>query len=399
MTAIELEGLSKSFGNAPSPALNGIDLSIRDGEFVVLLGPSGCGKSTTLRMIAGLEQPSSGVIRFDGQVVNEVPSRERRVGMVFQNYALYPHMTVEENLSFGLRSRGETKANTAQRVAEVLAMLGLTGQGKRRPRELSGGQRQRVALGRALVGRPSVFLMDEPLSNLDANLREQMRMEIARLHSENGITTVYVTHDQGEALTLADRIVVMDSGRVRQVATPRELYLCPNDTFVARFIGSPGMNILRIPLKMLDGQGQTPSPVTVSAGLLPRLGGCGGEEAVMGLRPENLHLDGPRAGVHMNCRVTLVEQLGTHLQVHLTLAAPLEEQPLVAKVPAVHDLRRGDMVTLSCGESDIHLFDTTTGARLADQSLQAAGTDRSFALAGQAGPARPTRIREVGEAC
>nr|MDA8261331.1 ABC transporter ATP-binding protein [Actinomycetota bacterium] len=171
MTAIELEGLSKSFGNAPSPALNGIDLSIRDGEFVVLLGPSGCGKSTTLRMIAGLEQPSSGVIRFDGQVVNEVPSRERRVGMVFQNYALYPHMTVEENLSFGLRSRGETKANTAQRVAEVLAMLGLTGQGKRRPRELSGGQRQRVALGRALVGRPSVFLMDEPLSNLDANLR------------------------------------------------------------------------------------------------------------------------------------------------------------------------------------------------------------------------------------
>ncbi|MDA8103639.1 MAG: ABC transporter ATP-binding protein [Nitrospiraceae bacterium] len=397
MTAIELEGLSKSYGNTRSPALDGVDLSIHDGEFVVLLGPSGCGKSTTLRMIAGLEQPSSGVIRFDGQVVNDLPGRERRVGMVFQNYALYPHMTVEENLSFGLRSRGETKAKTAEMVGEVLAMLGLGQQGKRRPRELSGGQRQRVALGRALVGRPSVFLMDEPLSNLDANLREQMRMEIARLHSEHGITTVYVTHDQVEALTLADRIVVMDSGRVRQVATPRELYLGPADTFVARFIGSPGMNLLRVPLGMLEGREHAASPVTVPAGLLPRLRGCGGGEAVIGVRPENLHLDDSSNGVGLNCRVTLVEQLGTHLQVHLTLGAPLEELALVAKVPAGRDLRRGEIVTLSCRESDIHLFDTMTGLRLAQQPHGAA--DRPLALAGRAGAPNQKQMGEVGEAC
>ncbi len=395
MTAIELEGLTKSFANTSAPALDGIDLDIRDGEFVVLLGPSGCGKSTTLRMIAGLEQPSSGFIRFDGQMMNGIPGRDRKVGMVFQNYALYPHMTVEENLSFGLRSRGESKASTAARVGEVLAMLGLAEHAKRRPRELSGGQRQRIALGRALVGRPSVFLMDEPLSNLDANLREQMRMEIARLHTEHGITTVYVTHDQGEALTLADRIVVMDSGKVRQVATPRELYLAPNDTFVAGFIGSPGMNLLRVPLQTLEDAGHGASAVTVSDGLLARLGKNAGEEVVLGVRPEDLRSDGSAAALRLDCRVALVEQFGTHLQVHLTLGAPCGQLPLIAKLPADHDLRRGDMITLYSGESAIRLFDPSTGSRLTEHRHG----DLSLALAGQSDSGIAQQRDEVVEAC
>ena len=395
MTAIELEGLTKSFANTRAPALDGVDLDIRDGEFVVLLGPSGCGKSTTLRMIAGLEQPSSGLIRFDGQVMNDVPGRDRRVGMVFQNYALYPHMTVEENLSFGLRSRGESKAGTAARVGEVLAMLGLSEHARRRPRELSGGQRQRIALGRALVGKPSVFLMDEPLSNLDANLREQMRMEIARLHSEHGITTVYVTHDQGEALTLADRIVVMDGGKVRQVATPRELYRAPNDTFVARFIGSPGMNLLRVPLQEVTRTGQVASSIRVSGGLLSQLRECVGSEVVLGVRPEDLHLDSPSGALRLACRVALVEHLGTHQQVHLTLAAPFEQVPLVAKLPADQDLRRGDTVMLFCGEPEIRLFDPATGSRLPGH----ADEGRSFALTGQGAAATPQQSDEAVEAC
>ena len=385
MTAIALEGLTKSFANTRAPALDGVDLEIHDGEFVVLLGPSGCGKSTTLRMIAGLEQPDSGSIRFDGRVVNDVPGSDRRVGMVFQNYALYPHMTVEENLSFGLRSRGESKARTATRVGEVLTMLGLSEHGRRRPRELSGGQRQRVALGRALVGRPSVFLMDEPLSNLDANLREQMRMEIARLHAEHGITTVYVTHDQVEALTLADRIVVMDAGSVRQVATPRELYLAPNDTFVAGFIGSPGMNLLRVPLHLLEHAGPGASTVTAAAALLSRLRKYGGTEAVIGVRPEGLRLDGPSGALRLDCRVALVEQLGTHLQVHLNLTSPLERLDLIAKLPPDHDLRRGDIITLSCDDEEIHLFDPSTGVRLTER----AQGNRSLALAGHGGAASP----------
>ena len=370
MASIRLDGVSKSYGKDHDRAVADVDLSIAQGEFVVLLGPSGCGKTSTLRLIAGLEKPTAGSISFDGTVVNELPGSSRGVGMVFQNYALYPHMTVFENLAFGLRSRGVGKQETAARVAEVLELLELSELARRRPRELSGGQRQRVALGRALVGRPSVFLMDEPLSNLDANLREQMRIELGRLHGRLGITTVYVTHDQGEAMTLADRVVVMEGGRIRQVGTPKDIYNAPSDTFVARFIGSPGMNVLALPWRRDGEQVLCGESVSFPAEWLPMGGEAG--RVVLGIRPEQLSLAEVPGNAHFSCRVDVVEQLGSHQQAHLALAGGQDANRLVARLSGDAAVSAGDTLKLSASGGDLRFFDPDTGLSLAGEMWSAA---------------------------
>ncbi|MDA8197240.1 MAG: ABC transporter ATP-binding protein [Actinomycetota bacterium] len=368
MTAITLEALEKRFGGTAGSALDGIDLEIADGEFVVLLGPSGCGKSTTLRLIAGLETPTGGTIRFGKSVVNGVEGRDRNIGMVFQNYALYPHMTVTDNLCFGLKSRGVEKGEILKRLDEILEMLSLGDLAKRRPRELSGGQRQRVALGRALIGRPSVFLMDEPLSNLDANLREQMRMEIAKLHRILRITTVYVTHDQVEALTLADRIVVMNEGKIQQVSSPRRLYDEPANIFVARFIGAPGMNVLRIEKDMLI---DPDSPFYLDEQITQSIVESTGSAVRLGIRPEDLALHNGGFPLRIRCRVVLIEQLGTHLQVHLEVDSDKLSSNIIAKLDVNCGVAVGDVVTLGSPAHLIHRFDDETElhlGRLANKS-------------------------------
>ena len=367
MTRIELDGVEKTFGSERVVA--GVDLSIADGELTVLLGPSGCGKTTTLRMIAGLEQPSAGELRFDGERMNEAPPERRRVGMVFQNYALYPHMTVAANLSFGLASRPDrgprrrARAQERAKVEEIARLLEIDHVLEHRPRELSGGQRQRVALGRALIREPDVFLLDEPLSNLDANLRERMRMELARLHAELPITTVYVTHDQGEALTLADQLVVMHEGRIRQASSPAAVYERPADTFVAGFLGSPGMNLWTLPAAGPGGSGDR-GAVSLPAELLDEHG-VGMEETTVGIRPEHLELvrgeDQPPA--RLRCQAGVVENLGSHLLVHAALVSD-PASVVVAKLDAASPVRRGDQIVLGARRDRVHLFDPKTAERL-----------------------------------
>lgn len=364
MAEIQLKGATKSFDKAAEPVVDRVDLVIDEGEFVVLLGPSGCGKTTTLRLIAGLEKLTSGELRFDGRLMNDVPGDQRNVGMVFQNYALYPHMSVFDNLAFGMRSRGASRSETKRRVAEVAEILELDDLLKRRPRELSGGQRQRVALGRALVRRPAVFLMDEPLSNLDANLREQTRMELARLHARLGITTVYVTHDQSEALTLADRVVVMDGGRVRQVARPAAVYAEPADAFVARFIGSPGMNLWR--LLWHDGGEDLAcgEAVRLPRHLLDCLGTSGHGELTVGVRPEHLKFDAEDTDATISCRVELQEHLGSHVHLHARLGLSGEGQRLVARIPPELTFAPGAHLRLAAPLRALHLFDPVSGERI-----------------------------------
>src|SRR5215472_7248777 len=294
MAQVALRNIIKTFDK--TPAVRGIDLDIADREFVVLVGPSGCGKTTTLRMIAGLEECTSGEIYIGDQLVNEVPPKDRDIAMVFQNYALYPHMTVFENMSFGLRLKKFPKAEIKTRVERAARILDITELLERRPKQLSGGQRQRVAMGRAIVRNPKVFLFDEPLSNLDAKLRVQTRTEIKRVHQQVKTTTIYVTHDQVEAMTLADRVVVMNGGRIEQVGRPQELYHQPRTRFVAGFIGSPAMNFLPCRLErngaglMLRlGEGLAlPVPASHAA----RYQAAAGKELIFGLRPE--HLTEPR---------------------------------------------------------------------------------------------------------
>ncbi len=362
MAQIEMLGLRKSYG--ADTVVDGIDLEVADGQFVVLLGPSGCGKTTTLRMIAGLDKINSGELRFDGRLMNDEPPDRRGVGMVFQHYALYPHMTVAGNLSFGLesrRGRGSRRAAKTYeraRVREVAALLELEHVLDHRPKELSGGQRQRVALGRALIREPDVFLLDEPLSNLDANLRERMRMELARLHEAVPVTTVYVTHDQGEALTLAEVLVVMHEGKIRQSGPPGEVYDRPADTFVAGFLGSPGMNLLPVD----PGAGAPPPvrlPPTASSSLTQ------GKGVTFGIRPEHLELcsAGTLTLATVTCRVHMVENLGSHLLVHASLPPPAEHAIVAHLEPGV-PLRRGEEITLGAQESNVHLFDGLSGRRL-----------------------------------
>ena len=353
MTQISLRGLHKSFG--ATQVVRDLNLEIADREFLVLLGPSGCGKTTTMRMVAGLEQATHGEIAFDGRRVNEVPTRQRDVAMVFQNYGLYPHMTVAENIAYPLKLRGVREPERQAAVLRAAERVELGPYLQRRPRELSGGQRQRVALARSIVRKPQVFLMDEPLSNLDAKLRVAMRAEIKLLHQRTRTTTVYVTHDQVEAMTLGDRIAVMKDGAVEQFGTPHEIYTAPATVFVAEFIGSPAINWLQAQRTPggLSAQGQ-PLALTPeqSASLGPATGDC-----LVGLRPEALQF----SDRGLPGRVHLIEPTGPETYVATDTALGR----LTARVPGEVKLRVGDMVRLQWQPEAAHLFDASTQRRLA----------------------------------
>ncbi len=353
MAEVKIRDLQKSYGALQ--VVHGVSVDIPDGQFVVLVGPSGCGKSTLLRMIAGLEGISSGQISIGDRVVNNLPPAERDIAMVFQNYALYPHKTVAANMGFALKMANMPKAEIASRVARAAEILGLQPYLDRYPRALSGGQRQRVAMGRAIVRNPQVFLFDEPLSNLDAKLRVQMRSEIRELHQRLGTTTVYVTHDQIEAMTMADRIVVMRDGRISQVGAPLELYDQPANTFVAGFIGSPSMNLLTGIVRKTDGkcliecEGETfPAPDH------PGLGE--GQRVVYGIRPEHLELD----DTGIAARVVVVEPTGS--ETHVVLRCGPHD--MVAVFRERHGFRPGDIIHLAPILRLIHLFDAESGERI-----------------------------------
>lgn len=355
MARIALEALTKTYG--PSVVVDRIDLDIADGEFLVLVGPSGCGKTTTLRMIAGLETISSGTIRIADRVVNDVEPKDRDIGMVFQNYALYPHMTVFENMSFGLRLHRVDKAEIERRIAQTSELLGLTPVLARKPRQLSGGQRQRVALGRAIVREPGVFLMDEPLSNLDAKLRVQTRTEILRLHRRLENTVVYVTHDQVEAMTMADRIVVMKDGIVQQVAAPHELYASPANAFVAGFIGSPQMNFLDVELERGEGELFARRAGERLALEPTRLNGATGA-VTLGVRPEDVAIDPSAPSSAWQATVDVIETLGSEQYVFLQLE---DGEQLVSRVAGDFKIRAGQRVGASLAPDKIHLFERESG--------------------------------------
>src|SRR5438105_6851415 len=353
MASVGIRDVKKAFG--ATQVIHGVDITIGDGEFVVLVGPSGCGKSTLLRMIAGLENITGGEIRIGDRLVNNVPPKERDIAMVFQNYALYPHMTVAANMGFSLRLRGAPKAEIDDRVNRAAEILGLKPLLERFPRQLSGGQRQRVAMGRAIVRDPQVFLFDEPLSNLDAKLRVAMRTEIKELHQRLKTTTVYVTHDQIEAMTMADKIVVMHDGIVEQIGTPLELYDRPDNQFVAGFIGSPAMNFLKGKVKT-NGIAGFEGPNGVKLPLASAPAASEGRPAVYGVRPEHFTIadDGAEA------EIIVVEPTGSETQV---FAKPGGEQ-VVAVFRQRHQFNPGDKIRLKPDPSLVHLFDETTGKRL-----------------------------------
>lgn len=354
MAALEIRGVKKFFGS--TQVLHGVDITISDGEFVVLVGPSGCGKSTLLRMIAGLEEISAGEIAIGNRVVNQVPPKERDVAMVFQNYALYPHMSVYDNMAFSLKLAKAARRTVEERVDRAAQILGLSNLLDRYPRQLSGGQRQRVAMGRAIVRNPQVFLFDEPLSNLDAKLRVQMRTEIKELHQRLKTTSVYVTHDQIEAMTMADRIVVMHDGRVEQIGNPLELYDCPANLFVASFIGSPAMNLLRGVYRTDGGE---PRVEFADGSRLPAPAACvrDGQTVICGVRPEHLSLAG--AGEGLPGKIHVVEPTGADTQV----ISRVGSSDLCAVFRERHAFRPGESISLKAEVSRIHLFDAEGGAR------------------------------------
>jgi multiple sugar transport system ATP-binding protein len=363
MTGVVLNSIVKTYGAVQ--VVHGIDLEVAEKEFVVLVGPSGCGKSTTLRMIAGLEEISEGELTIDGRIMNRVAPKDRDVAMVFQNYALYPHLNVADNIAFGLRIRKESKQAIETAVTEVSGILGLTDYLERRPADLSGGQRQRVAMGRAIVRRPKVFLFDEPLSNLDAKLRTQMRAEIKRLHKRLGATSIYVTHDQVEAMTLADRIVVMHDGRIEQIGTPMELFLNPANSFVAGFLGAPPMN----QIKAIIAEGET-GPVAAFAGqeiaLAPLSGlqNAVGREVIVGIRPEYAQIvTEPRVGAVM-AELDLVETLGSEALLHMSIAG----EPFVIRTETLGNIALLNSVNgFTAAPELIKLFDAKTGMALSGQ--------------------------------
>ncbi|WP_062211195.1 ABC transporter ATP-binding protein [Aureimonas sp. AU12] len=352
MASVDIVDVKKNFGS--HPVIKGVNVHIEDGEFVILVGPSGCGKSTLLRMLAGLEHISGGEIRIGDRVVNDVPPKDRDIAMVFQNYALYPHMSVADNMAFSLKLKGAAQSEIDKRVKPAADILGLTSLLDRYPRQLSGGQRQRVAMGRAIVRDPQVFLFDEPLSNLDAKLRVSMRTEIKNLHQRLTTTTVYVTHDQIEAMTMADKIVVMQDGRIEQIGAPLELYDKPNNLFVAGFIGSPAMNMLHGKLDPSD-----PSRFLTNDGISLPLGqahrGAVGKDLVYGARPEAIRLGGD-----IPIEVIVIEPTGFESQV----LGKLGQTSVTCVFRERVDIRPGERLHVSVDANSVHLFDAKTGERL-----------------------------------
>ncbi|MGA1804805.1 ABC transporter ATP-binding protein [Rhizobium sp. HT1-10] len=356
MASVELQNIRKTYGALD--VIHDISLSVSDGEFIALVGPSGCGKSTLLRMIAGLEEITGGDVFIGGDIVNALTPRERNIAMVFQSYALYPHMTVAQNMGFNLKLSGEPKPVIEQRVAEAARMLDLTALLERKPAQLSGGQRQRVAMGRAVVRNPSVFLFDEPLSNLDAKLRVQMRAEIKTLHNKVQTTSIYVTHDQIEAMTLADRIVVLNQGRIEQHGTPLELYRSPANLFVAGFIGSPAMNVLE---GVVEADGGGPS-VRLKDGtllrIMPERRVSPGQSVTIGLRPENLTPS--EGGSPISGTILLVEPTGAQTHVLLDVAG----QQVTAVVDGDLPVRQGALLTVGVNPDQVYVFDRQSGIAL-----------------------------------
>ena len=361
MAEIGIHSIHKSFG--PVPVLRDIELSIRNGEFLVLVGPSGCGKSTLLRIIAGLETVGDGAIEIDGRDVTDLPSKERDIAMVFQSYALYPHMTVAENMAFSLRVRRADKTVIAERVAAAAKILNLTEYLARRPAQLSGGQRQRVAVGRAIVRHPQVFLFDEPLSNLDAKLRVQMRVELKKLHNRLETTAVYVTHAQVEAMTLGDRVVVMKDGWIQQVGEPLELYAHPANKFVAGFIGSPAMNFADVTINDTGGSVTAESQglrLQVPPAKAAALRAYKGQTVAFGVRPEDVHIatGSDPAGLTFDATVEVVEPLGS--EILLDVRAGASATTIVARVEPTVRSKVKDSIKLAVNPERLHFFDPKT---------------------------------------
>jgi len=358
-----MRGLNKKYDEVH--AVIDVNLDIRDQEFVVLVGPSGCGKTTTLRMVAGLESITGGHISIDEKVVNELPPMDRDIAMVFQNYALYPHMTVYDNMAFGLKMRKFDKSEIEKRVKEAADILGIQELLKRKPRQLSGGQRQRVALGRAIVRHPQVFLFDEPLSNLDAKLRVQMRVELKKLHERLGTTAIYVTHDQVEAMTMGDRVAVIKDGVLQQVDVPRALYDSPINSFVAGFIGSPAMNLLEATI-VENGVQIGPTVVALPQKFRQTVGKG---PVTIGLRPEALELAGDGSG--LSAVVKLVEELGSEAYIYAQMANEGESTAampeIVVRVAPTVVVKSGDRITLRVKDDSMLLFDAETGVRIVRQ--------------------------------
>jgi multiple sugar transport system ATP-binding protein len=380
MATVSMDKLNKVYENG-FHAVKDLSMDIADGEFMVLVGPSGCGKTTALRMVAGLEDITSGILRIGGKEANDESPKERDIAMVFQNYALYPHMTVAENIGFALKLRHLPKDQLKAKVNDAAEILGLTDWLDRKPGQLSGGQRQRVAMGRAIVREPSVFLMDEPLSNLDAKLRVQMRAEVARIQRRIGVSTIYVTHDQVEAMTMGDRVSVMRDGHLQQVATPQTLYDNPDNVFVAAFIGSPAQNLYDATvgegarsIKLGSQSVLLPDSVAVKR---PALRSYVGKDVIVGMRPEHLHATSPdTTGPKLVGDVELVEALGSELVVHFTIdahrviaegaldkdeAAVMQSGEGVARVEAKTPVKPGDKMTFSVDVEDMQFFDPQTG--------------------------------------
>jgi multiple sugar transport system ATP-binding protein len=391
VATIELEALTKVYGDG-TRAVHELDLEIDDGEFVVFVGPSGCGKTSALRMIAGLEDISGGTVRVGGEVVNDLPPKARDIAMIFQNYALYPHMNVAENMGFGLKMRGVDRAEVRRRVESAARVLGLSEVLGKRPRHLSGGQRQRVAMGRAIVREPQAFLMDEPLSNLDAKLRVQMRAEIARIQRDLQVTTIYVTHDQSEAMTLGDRVCVLRGGLLQQVDRPQVLYDTPANLFVAGFIGSPAMNLVEAELAEREGRlSVTFGPHTLAippeiAAARPALAEYAGRRVALGIRPEDLEDAEAAEGSRLDVTVDIKEDMGAEVYLHFAVDAPpvtaeelreivgdealaaADEQthhhgsPFIARVARGTSAREREAVRLAVDTRRLHFFDLETGA-------------------------------------
>jgi multiple sugar transport system ATP-binding protein len=408
LAEVTFDGVGKVYPDG-TRAVGDMDLEIKDGEFMVLVGPSGCGKTTALRMVAGLEEITEGVVRIGERVVNHMPPRDRDIAMVFQSYALYPHLSVYENIAFGLKLRKEKKSEIEKRVHEAAGILGLEPFLKRKPRALSGGQRQRVAMGRAIVRRPQAFLMDEPLSNLDAKLRVQTRAEIARLQNDLGTTTIYVTHDQVEAMTMGDRVAVMRKGELQQVATPQDLYDRPVNLFVGGFIGSPAMNMLEATLVKSNGGltveagGQRLSVDEELISAQPALKSYEGKKVVLGIRPEDLEdaaiaKDVP-ADRRLHGKVELIEALGSEIMAHFTIDAPpaltedvkelaqdvgderavreaaegsKEHTTIVGRFDSRAEVKEGEIAEVAVDTRGLHFFDPETGLGIYDEAKKGA---------------------------